>query len=96
MHDVVEFRMDQDRIICLCITQITSWLEQMEHLIQTLAFGKMRPDTKTLYIFIRNFDFHMKSIRQLSCNLLQRQIIKMKMAVAPTGSRIIFFCFFFL
>ena len=36
----------------------------------------------------------MKSIRQLSCNLLQRQIIKMKMAVAPTGSRIIFFLFF--
>ena len=76
--------------------EITGWLEQIEHLIQTLAFGKMRPDTKTLYIFIRNFDFHMKSIRQLSCNLLQRQIIKMKMAVAPTGSRIIFFCFFFL
>ena len=76
--------------------EITGWLEQIEHLIHALTFSKMRPDTKIVYIFIRNFDFHMKSIRQLSCNLLQRQIIKMKMAVAPTGSRIIFFCFFFL
>ena len=54
--------MDPDRVIHLCIIEISGRLKQIEHLIQTLASGKMRPDTKILYIFIRNLDFHVKSI----------------------------------